>query len=133
MPITWRVNGRWVDVVFTDPYTLHEAEAVMKEIYRQPGLARPLRFLVDVREAAVPNTEFVANAIMFWQLNVAHMWGAKVAIVTGTDRQARMAHISESTAESRELPFTVEVFDASARGQALQWLARDDRDTPRQP
>ena len=131
MPITWRVNGRWVDVEFSDPYTLHEAEAVMKEIYRQPGLVRPLRFLIDVRHAAVPNTEFVTNAIMFWQLNVDQMWGAKVAILTGSDRQARMAHISESTAESRALPFTLEVFDAPARGQALQWLARDDA-VPRQ-
>lgn len=133
MPITWRQNGRWMDVTFSDPYTLHEAEAVMTEIYKQPGLIRPPRFLIDVRRAAVPNTEFVTNAVMFWQLNIHHMWGAKVAIVTGTERQARLAHISESTAESRELPFTVEVFDEADIGKALQWLARDDDAPPLQP
>jgi hypothetical protein len=133
MPITWRQNGPWIDVTFSDPYTLHQAEAVMKDIYRQRSLARPYRFLVDVRRAAVPNTEFVTNAIMFWQLHVDKMWGAKVAIVTGTERQARMAHVSESTVESRTLPFTLEVFQEGQMGQALQWLARDDRDTPRQP
>jgi hypothetical protein len=133
MPITWRMNGRWADVTFSDPYTLTEAESVMKEIYRQRGLPYPLRFLVDVRKAAPPSTEFVTNAIMFWQLHVDKMWGAKVAIVTGTERQARMAQVSESTAQSRELPFTLRVFDEPDTGQALQWLARDDDATPHQP
>lgn len=133
MPITWRMNASWIDVTFTDPYTLPESEAVMKEIYRQAGLTRPLRFLVDVRHAAAPSTEFVGNAIMFWQLHVDQMWGAKVAIVTGTERQARMAHVSESTAQSRELPFTLRVFDELDTGQALQWLARNEDETPEQP
>lgn len=133
MPITWRVNGRWIDIRFTNPYTLTEAESVMKEIYRQPGVAHPLRFLVDVRDAAPPSTEFVGNAIMFWQLHVDQMWGAKVAIVTGTERQAQMGHVSESTAESRSLPFTLRVFDEPDTGQALRWLATDDNDMPPQP
>jgi hypothetical protein len=61
------------------------------------------------------------------------MWGAKVAIVTGTERQARMAHVSESTAQSRELPFTLRVFDEPGTGRALQWLARSGDETPEQP
>jgi hypothetical protein len=127
------MNASWFEVTFTDPYTLTEAETVMKEIYRQPGLPHPLRFLVDVRHAAAPSTEFVGNAVMFWQLHVDKMWGAKVAIVTGTEPQARMAHVSESTAQSRELPFTLRVFDEPDAGQALQWLARDEDETPEQP
>jgi hypothetical protein len=96
-------------------------------------LARPLRFLVDVRHSAAPDTEFVSNAITFWQLHVDKMWGAKVAIITATEGQARMAHVSEMTAESRELPFTLRVFDQSELAEAQQWLERDAEATPVQP
>ena len=41
MPITWRMSASWVDVKFSDPYTLPESEAAMKEIFAQPGLLRP--------------------------------------------------------------------------------------------
>jgi hypothetical protein len=133
MPITWQQSGRWIDVKFSDPYTIIESETVMKEIFREPGVARPLRFLVDVRNSAPPNTEFVTSAITFWQLHVDKMWGAKVAIVTGTDVQARMAHVSEMTAESRELPFTLRVFDQSEVAEAEQWLELDEDRTPHQP
>lgn len=132
MPITWRMNASWIDVTFTDPYTLPESEAVMKEIFAQPGVTRPLRFLVDVRNSSAPNTEFVGNAITFWQLHVDKMWGAKVAIVTGTEGQARMARVSDLTARSRELPFTLRVFDESELAQAQQWLVLDEDATPKQ-
>ena len=126
MPITWRMSASWIDVKFSDPYTLPESEAVMKEIFAQPGVTRPLRFLVDVRHSAAPDTEFVGNAITFWQLHVDKMWGAKVAIVTGTEGQARMARVSDLTARSRELPFTLRVFDESELAQAHQWLVLDE-------
>jgi hypothetical protein len=133
MPITWRMNASWIDVKFSDPYTLPESETVMKEIFGQPGLTCPLRFLVDVRPSAVPDTEFVGNAITFWQLHVDKMWGAKVAIVTRTEGQARMAHVSELTARSRELPFTLRVFDESELVQAQRWLELSEDVTPVQP
>jgi hypothetical protein len=123
MPIRWRVGaGGIVDVLFSDPYTLAESEQAMKEIYARPGLARPLRFLVDVRKSAPPDTEFVANAITFWQLHVSDMWGAKVAVVADSERQVGMAHMSERTAASRELPFTVRVFHGSEWEEAERWL-----------
>ena len=133
MPITWQMNAGWIDVKFTDPYTLLESEAVMKEIFAQPGVTRPLRFLVDVRHSAAPNTEFVGNAITFWQLHIDKMWGAKVAIVTGTEGQARMARVSDHTARSRELPFTLRVFDEADLDQAQQWLELAEDVTPKQP
>ena len=77
MPITWRISASWIDVRFSDPYTIPESESVMNEIFGHPGVARPLRFLVDVRDSAAPNTEFVGNAITFWQLHVDKMWGPK--------------------------------------------------------
>ena len=78
-----------------------------------------------MRDSAAPNTEFVGNAITFWQLHVDKM-GAKVAIVTGTEGQARMARVSDLTARSRELPFTLRVFDQSEIVQAQQWLEFDE-------
>ena len=130
MPITWQMSRKWIDVKFSDPYTISESETVMKEIFGHPGVTRPLRFLVDVRNSAAPNTEFVTSAITFWQLHVDKMWGAKVAIVTGTAVQARMAHVSEMTVESRELPFTLRVFDQSELPQAEQWLELGADATP---
>jgi hypothetical protein len=125
MPISWQLNEGWIDITFTDPYTAEESEAAMKAIFAEPGAPRPLRFLVDVRNSQAPNTEFVGNAILFWQLHIDKMWGARVAIVTGTAGQARMAHVSERTAESRELPFTLRVFDGAEEPEALQWLAAE--------
>jgi hypothetical protein len=132
MPISWQMNARWIDVTFSDPYTLAESETAMKQIFSHPGLMRPPRFLIDVRHSATPNTDFVGNAITFWQLHVDKMWGAKVAIITGSDSQARMAHISELTAESRELPFTLRVFDQSETAHAQHWLELDTDLTPAQ-
>jgi hypothetical protein len=132
MPITWRMSRNWVDVKFSDPYTLPESESVMKEIFAQPAVPRPLRFLVDVRSSTPPDMEFVSSAITFWQLHIDKMWGAKIAIVTGTEKQARMAHVSEMTAESRELPFTLRVFDQSEWADAEQWLELDEARNPHQ-
>ena len=125
MPITWRMNVNWIDVTFTDPYTLDESEATMREIFRQPDLPRPLRLLVDVRNSTPPNTDFVTSAVTFWQLHIDKMWGARIAIVTGTQIQARMAHLSEMTAESRDLPFTLHVFDGADLAEAKRWLEND--------
>ena len=122
MPITWGINGRVIEVTFSDPYTREESESMMKDIFGEPGLTYPLRFLVDVRHSTPPDIEFVGNAIMFWQLHVDKMWGAKVAIVTGTEGQASMAQVSALTARSRELPFTLREFDQSELVQAQQWL-----------
>jgi hypothetical protein len=123
MPITWRLDGRSIEITFSNPYTREESERVMKEIFAEPGLTHPLRFLVDVRNSASPDIEFVGNAILFWQLHVDKMWGAKVAIVTGTESQASMAQVSAQTAQSRELPFTLREFDQSEWAQAQEWLA----------
>jgi hypothetical protein len=123
MPITWELGkGGRVDVVFSDPYTLEESEKTMKAIFADPTPARPLRMLVDVRQSAPPDTEFVVNAINFWQLHVDKMWGAKVAVVTANDAQADMGHISERSAEARELPFTLHVFLDAQRADAEAWL-----------
>jgi hypothetical protein len=122
MPITWRPRGSRIDIVFSDPYTVQESEKVMKEIYADPRLRRPLRFLVDVRQSAPPDTDFVGNSITFWQLHVSDMRDARVAIVTATEGQDRMAHISERSAESRELPFTLGVFHGSQWADAERWL-----------
>src|SRR5262245_46299389 len=132
MPITWRMHPNRVDITFSDPYSLPESETVMKQIFSHPGLRRPPRFLVDVRNSAAPNTEFVGNAITFWQLHVDKMWGAKVAIVTGTEGQARMAHVSELAARSRELPFRLHVFDQREIAAAEDWLELDET-APAQP
>jgi hypothetical protein len=127
MPITWRRNaaGR-IDVAFAEPYSTQESERVMKEIYSQPGLARPLRFLVDVRASTPPDTEFVVNAINFWQLHVRDMWGARVAVVAATDGQMGMADISEQSVEWRNLPFTVRAFRESEWQEAERWLAQKE-------
>src|SRR5262245_6765771 len=102
MPITWEaITGGRIDVVFSNPYTLEESERVMKEVFASPGFNRPLRMLVDVRRGAAPDTEFVVNAINFFQLHVDKMWGAKVAVVTANDAQASMGYIIERSAESR--------------------------------
>jgi SpoIIAA-like len=126
MPIAWRINGRRIDVVFSDPYTLQESEKSMKEIFAEPALTRPLRFLVDVRHSAAPDVEFVGNAITFWQLHVDKMWGAKVAVLTSTAGQSRMADFSGASAESRDLPFTVRGFPESEFDEAVRWLERTD-------
>ena len=124
MPITWRSSNRArIDVVFSDPYSLSESERVMKEIYASPEVARPLRFLIDVRRSTPPDIEFVANAISFWQQHVGEMWDARIAVVAAGERQLDMAHMSERTAEARELPFTVRVFTESALEEAERWLA----------
>jgi hypothetical protein len=94
----------------------------MKEIYAAPDVARPLRFLIDVRDGTPPDAEFVLNATTFWQLYISEMWGAKIAIVAGSERQIGMAQMSERSAESRELPFTVHVFRGSEIVAAEQWL-----------
>ena len=112
-------------------HTLHEAEAVMKEIYRQPGLARPALSRRRPRGRRAQHRVRDQRHHVLAAQRRAHV-GRQSGHRHRDGRQARMAHISESTAESRELPFTVEVFDASARGQALQWLARDDQTIPRQ-
>ena len=126
MPITWRMSPDGIDITFSDPYSLEEAERVMKEIFARPDVPRPLRLLVDVRTTTPPTTEFVSNAIMFWQLHVDKMWGAKIAIVTGTSGQTRMAQVSERTAEWRELPFTLRPFEAAEWAQAREWLVADE-------
>jgi hypothetical protein len=123
MPISWRANGKQrVDLVFSDPYSAPESESVMKQVFADASLGRPLRFLVDVRHSAPPDTEFVCNAILFWQMHVRNMWDAKVAVVAATDRQVEMGEISERTAASRELPFTVRVFHESQWDEAELWL-----------
>ena len=123
MPITTRANGGpWIDVLFSDPYTREESEQVMKAIFAQPGLARPLRFLVDVRQSTPPDAEFVVNAITFWQLHVSDMWGARVAILTASEGQAEMAELSEHYAQWRELPFTLRRFGKDDEGVATDWL-----------
>ena len=122
MPITWRANNGRIDVIFTGVYTTAESERVMREIYAQPNLGRPLRFLVDVRHTSPPDTEFVVNAVTFWQLHVQDMWGAKVAVVAATDGQLGMADVSERAAESRELPFTVRAFREADWDDAERWL-----------
>jgi hypothetical protein len=122
MPISWRPNGNRFDIVFTDPYTQSESEKAMKEIFARPDLRRPLRFLVDVRHSAPPDVEFVTSAITFWQLHIDKMWGAKVAVVAATDQQARMGHLSEQSAQARQLPFSVRVFPEADRTGAEQWL-----------
>jgi hypothetical protein len=126
MPITWHENHRtgWLDISFSDPYTLPEAERVMTDVYSRLGLSRPLRFLVDVTGSTPPSSEFVVNATTFWQLHAADMWGAKVAIVTATAPQQTKAELTEHSIASRELPFTVRVFTDSAFDAAKQWLSR---------
>jgi hypothetical protein len=122
MPIVWRISGYRIEIAFSDPYTQDEAERVMKEIYARPDVTLPLRLLVDVRQSTPPTTEFVGNAIMFWQLHVDKMWSAKIAVVTGTSGQTRMAEVSGRTAESRDLPFTMRTFDGTEIAEALAWL-----------
>lgn len=124
MPITWQVSdtGR-IDLVFSDPYSIAESETAMKRIFADPSVGRPLRFLVDVRQSQPPDTEFVANAISFWQMHISNMWDAKVAVVAASERQVGMAHMSERAAESRELPFTVRVFREAEWKEAERWLA----------
>ena len=122
MPIIWRLNGTRVDITFSDPYTLAESEKVMREVFADPRARRPLRFLVDVRHSAAPDAEFVGNAITFWQAQISHMWDARIAVITATDNQVRMGRLSEDTAESRGLPFTVRVFDESGVADAASWL-----------
>jgi hypothetical protein len=126
MPITWQVNTQtgWIDIAFSDPYTADEAERVMKEIFAQLGLSHPLRFLVDVRGSTPPSAEFVVNATTFWQMHASDMWGAKVAIVTATEPQRAKAELTEHSAASRELPFTVRVFPESEFDDAQRWLGQ---------
>ena len=123
MPITWRATGKWVEIVFSDPYTQPESERIMRDVFADPRVTRPLRFLVDVRDSAPPDSEFVGNAITFWQAHIDQMWGAKVAVVTATEGQVRMGRLSESTAESRELPFAIRSFSESEMAEAVRWLA----------
>jgi hypothetical protein len=123
MPIDWTFNGLRYLVTFSDPYSTPEAEAVMKAIFSQPELARSLRLLVDVRNSTPPTTEFVGNSITFWQMHVDKMWGARIAIVTGTPDQARMANVSDLTTRARELPFTIRMFDEADLVAAEVWLA----------
>jgi stage II sporulation SpoAA-like protein len=120
--ITWQLNGNRIDIVFSDPYTLAESEKVMREIFADARAKRPLRFLVDVRQSTPPDSEFVGNAITFWQAHISHMWNARIALVAATDAQARMGRLSGDTAESRALPFTVRVFPESDWGAATSWL-----------
>ena len=126
MPITWQVNHRtgWIDITFSDPYTLDQAERVMKDVFAQLGLSRPLRFLVDVTGSTPPDSAFVVNATTFWQMHAGDMWGAKVAIVTADDRQTAKAQLSEDSAASRQLPFTVRVFPGSDIDAAQRWLTQ---------
>jgi hypothetical protein len=126
MPIAWSVNddGR-IDVVFSDPYTVAESEKTMKEVIARADLRRPLRFLIDVRGSTPPDTDFVVNATNFWQLHVREMWDARVAVVIATPKQEGMAQMSERSAASRELPFTIRVFHESAWEEALRWLHAD--------
>lgn len=124
MPITWRVtDGGGITIVFSNPYSIAESEKTMKEIFASPEPRRPLRFLIDVRQSAAPDVEFVANAITFWQLHVHHMWDAKIAVVAATDDQLDMADMSERATESRDLPFSVRVFRESEWHEAERWLA----------
>jgi hypothetical protein len=128
MPITWRVGGgSIVEIVFSDPYTIADSEHAMKEVFAHRSLPRPLRFLVDVRDSAPPDTEFVASAITFWQLHVSEMWDAKIAVVAASERQLGMAQMSERTVASRELPFTVRVFEDPDLHKAEEWLEHDGR------
>ena len=125
MPIAWQVSdGDRIDIVFSNPYTIAESERVMNEVFATLRLTRPLRFLVDVRHSAPPDLDFVSNAITFWQLHVNDMWGAKVAIVTANAQQVGMGQMSERTAEARQLPFTLRVFDDSDWDEARQWLGQ---------
>ena len=125
MPIAWQVSdGDRIDIVFSNPYTIAESERVMNEVFATLRLTRPLRFLVDVRHSAPPDLDFVSNAITFWQLHVNDMWGAKVAIVTANAQQVGMGQMSERTAEARQLPFTLRVFDDSEWDEARQWLGQ---------
>jgi hypothetical protein len=120
MPITWLPSGTRVEIVFSDPYTMAESEKVMREVFADPRVRRPLRFLVDVRKTTPPDSEFVGSAVTFWQSQISHMWGARIAVVAATDGQTRMAHLSENAAASRELPFTIQVF--ADRDEAKRWL-----------
>jgi hypothetical protein len=127
MPITWQMNDRGrIDIRFDGSYTTQESEQVMKEIYAHPGVRRPLRFLVDVRHTTPPDTEFVVNAVNFWQLHVHDMWGAKVAVVTATDGQMGMADVSEQSIEWRDLPFTLRGFREGEWRDAERWLGAAD-------
>lgn len=125
MPITWMVDDRGdrVNVTFSDPYTMADSERAMREIFASPDVRRPLRFLVDVRSSTPPTTEFVVSAITFWQLHVSEMWDAKVAVITSDDAQAAKAELSQDSAESRELPFTIRNFTAADGDAARRWLS----------
>jgi hypothetical protein len=123
MPVTWEADhGGRIDIVFSDPYTMEESERAMKAVFALEGLVLPLRLLVDVRRSAPPDTEFVVNSINFFQLHVDRMWGARVAVVVASDAQADMGHLTERSAESRELPFTFRVFLESDLEDAERWL-----------
>jgi hypothetical protein len=124
MPITWRAEESGaIHLVFSDPYSITESEKVMIDIFSNPGVTRPLRFLVDVRQSKPPDTDFVVNATNFWQLHIDKMWDAKIAIVAATERQAGMAQISERSTEARQLPFTLRLFHESESTEAEEWLA----------
>jgi hypothetical protein len=128
MPITARVgSNRWIEILFTDPYTREESEQVMKGIFARLGLPRPLRFLVDVRQSTPPDAEFVIGAITFWQLHISDMWGARIAIITSTDEQTAMAELSEHSARGRELPFELRAFPPSDLSGATAWLTAPTR------
>jgi hypothetical protein len=130
MPITWRVgDGHRADVLFSGAYSAEESERVMKEIFAEPRLPRPLRLLVDVRHTVPPDAEFVVNAVTFWQLHVRDMWGARVAVVAATDSQLVMASVSEQAIEGRELPFTLRAFHESDWDRAERWLAEGHHTT----
>ena len=124
MPITWRAtDDDRITIVFSNPYSIAESEKAMKEIFATPGLGRPFRFLVDVRQTVAPDVEFVTSAITFWQLHVREMWDAKIAVVAATDDQISMADMSEQSTAARELPFTLRVFRESEWEEAERWLA----------
>lgn len=112
MGIFWRegLKGDWFVIVFSDPYSADEAEAVMREIFAKAGDARPLRFLVDARHSQPPSPAFVRRASTFWSAHLDHMRDAKLAVVVASDAQFGMARMAQISVEVAQLPFTLHAF-----------------------
>lgn len=107
-----------VTITITDPYTFEEWQATILPLVT---IAKPLRLLIDRREASAPSRTIVERMINCLAAHAQNAKDWRVAVVTPTDAGYGVARMIELTVEARGLPARIAPFRSYEA--ACVWLA----------
>ena len=122
MPVTYSVDpsGALVRLRYDGTPTYAEWAEAMRALLAEPAYVPGIGFLVDRRDVAAPDTEFVEGVLEFIRAHRERFTGSRWATVTGHGGAAfGMARMAQVLGES--LPITSELFQDISAAEA--WLS----------